>query len=443
MAFLQDPSSSSVNLAEKTATASLNNNVRISSDIVTVLADIVPRLSLVLVDNDRVANAVTSISTSVIGPAIRAKAFPSNLSKQTLDLIQRLTRIAHGSKAWKKDIFDAFNDPKFFSVPQSLVQSHWLQILQQWCISDKERMPELLSRLSAPTSAGLVFGVGAASARLEADRRTQFTLRRMAILILAAPEDTFVPNMETIEERLSELLTATAQSSPSSNTRAEIFLLIRALVLKTSATSFAPLWPIIVTELRVALSSLLPDSGDQDRYNNDSLIQACKLLDILVTVAPDDFQLQEWLFITDTIDSVYRPDMAEAPAALADEIAESLGDVEAPTPATGESHVAAATHASTGNSGLRRPYFDTLLEKLGVKRESIRADEDDDDESGDDGLDLRQLSRQDLVVKVLRPFFSQLSLWGFEATYAMSPVDFEAVRRELLLDLFDVGSLAE
>ena len=55
-------------------------------------------------------------------------------------------------------------------------------------------------------------------------------------------------------------------------------------------------------ELYDALSSLYP-TETHDTYNTSCVLQAAKLLDTLLTIAPDDFQLREWLFVTDTIDS--------------------------------------------------------------------------------------------------------------------------------------------
>ena len=45
----------------------------------------------------------------------------------------------------------------------------------------------------------------------------------------------------------------------------------------------------------------------------------------VVVVAPDDFQLHEWLFVTDTVDAVYRS-AAYQPVALVDELSEELGN---------------------------------------------------------------------------------------------------------------------
>ncbi|KAK4176308.1 Dopey, N-terminal-domain-containing protein [Triangularia setosa] len=289
-----------------------------ADDVVGILASIVPNLPKILVENDRILAAASAVSANVIGPTLRSKSFPDTVSKNTLILLQELSRLPNNQKSWKKDVADAFNDSRFFGSNLGLVQSGWMPLLKQWAATDKERLPEILSRITPPTTAGIVFGVGATSARLEADRKTQLNLRRVATLVLACPHDAFAADLGPILEKLIELLGATSTSSPSSTTRAEVYM--------TSPVHLAGIWPVINAELHQAISSVVaPDHSPQsDAYNNASILQACKLLDLFVCLAPDDFQLHEWLFVTDTIDAVYRP-ASYRPVALVDEVSEELG----------------------------------------------------------------------------------------------------------------------
>lgn len=418
MGFAESPMQSVVfekdaDIGDRPTTAQLKQAGR-SEDIVTILASIAPKLPKILVEPDRVLNAANTISNSVIGPSFRSKAFPDNISKSTLELLYHVARLPNTQKAWKKDLADAFNDARFFSNQLSLVDSDWLPLLRQWALSDKDRMPELLSRLAPPSTAGIVFGVGATSARLEADRKTQLNLRRIATLVLAAAEDTFVTDLSVMEEKLVELLGATATSSPSSTTRADIYMVLRALALKTSAIHLGFLWPIINAELHLAISSVVAADHSQtsDMFTNFSVLQACKLLDLLLCIAPDDFQLHEWLFITDTIDAVYRPADFQ-PVALIDELSEELGSKALISGSNTNTALTALT--SSAEHGMRRP----LIGQNGIS----------------DDINLER--KDDLMAKVLRPFFSQLSIFAFESVYGMGAPDLKGCREGLLMDLFD------
>lgn len=385
--------------------------------MVGILSRIVPNLPKILVEPDRVLTAAQAISTSLIGPSIRSKGFPDTITRTSLTLLQELTRLPNNQKTWKKDVAEAFNDARFFNSSPGLVQSDWLPLLKLWTVTDKDRVTEILSRISSPTTAGIVFGVGATSARLEADRRTQLNLRRIATLVLACETDTFVTDLPAVLERIVDLLGATATSSPSSTTRADIYMVLRALVLRTSAVHLAPLWPVINSELHAALSSAAaPDNSPaSDTYNNLSILHACKLLDVLIAAAPDDFQLHQWLFITDTIDSIYRSSTYR-PVALVDELSEELGNAATAGSALQTESVAMMASSPSGH---RHP----LLGPGGI-----------DDELAMD-------RRDELIIKILRPFFGQLSIYAFESTYAMGALDSDGCMKSLLKDLFDEKSI--
>ncbi|KAL8725149.1 MAG: hypothetical protein Q9181_006526 [Wetmoreana brouardii] len=384
------------------------HNESLSDDIVAVLAAIFLDISKILVDSDRITTASNTISTQVVVPTIRWKSFPKNVSSTLLDLLLILSRVPEAARVWNKDVAEAFNDSRFFcNYSHGLASSQWLPVLRQWIITDKDRINDFLSRIPSPTSAGIMFGVGASSARLEADRRTQLNLRRVATVLLAAQNDSFMMKIGTTQEKIADLLSATAASSPSSATRAEIYMVLRALVLKTSPVHLASLWPLITTELHEALASLYP-GRDRDRYNMYCIVHACKLLDLLVLVAPDEFQMRQWLFITDTIDAVYRPHDLET-RALVDDLAEDL-DADSGT-------VQSATIAvpSASQLGPRKPLLTTKI--------------------------LQEIPKEQLLDRAIRPFLRQLSISAFEGTYSMTGFDRQAAYEDLLFDIFDDNSL--
>lgn len=376
-------------------------------DMVSILATSMPAFITTLGDPDRVSTAVTSISTSVLGPLFRSRLFPNNVNRNVLDLLQQMAKIPVATKLWKKDVADAFNDSRFFSTHISLVKKGWTDILRHLVLVDKDRLSDLLARLPPPSAAGIMFGVGSSAARLDADRKAQLNLRRIALLLLSADEDYFVSGFPSLLQKLEELLTATNLSSPSSATRAEIFMVFRALALKSSATALAPFWPLISTELQEAVSSV-PYGQQTDLYNPYSLLQACKLLDTLLVIAPDDFQLLEWLFITDTIDAVYRPNHWE-PVALADEVSQNL-EVRDPSSPVVLGDMDESAH------GTKRPWL--ISDRI------------------------RETAKDEIVDRVLRPFFDRLSIHAFESTYSMVKPDLEACRDDLLADMFNESTMA-
>ncbi|KAH8704781.1 cellular morphogenesis regulator dopa [Talaromyces proteolyticus] len=375
-------------------------------DMLSILTVSLPAFITTLGETDRITNAVSSISTNVISPIFRSRLFPNNVNKNVLQLLQQISKISTSSKVWKKDIGDAFNDPRFFGCHVDLVKTGWMGLLRQLILVDKERFAELLSRLTPPATAGIMFGVGASAARLEADRKTQLNLRRIALLILSNLEDQFVTELPSLVQKLEDLLQATHSSSPSSATRAEIFMVLRALLLKTSTIHLAPFWPLINTELQEAIYAV-PQHQQSELYQPYSLLQACKLLDTLLLLVPDDFQLQEWLFVTDTIDAIYPPGRWE-PVALADEVSRSLGTHYSASPAPGD---------------------------LGDKHEGVKKPTLNSDRT-------RETAKDEIVDRILKPFFGHLSIQAFESTYGMGVPDLEACTEDLLADLFNESTMA-
>ncbi|KAI9376597.1 Dopey, N-terminal-domain-containing protein [Aspergillus egyptiacus] len=375
-------------------------------DMLSILAASMAAFTTTLGDSDRITTAVSGISTNVIGPLLRSRLFPNNLNQNFMSLLQHIAKVPQAAKVWKKDVAEAFNDSRFFGSHVDLVKGGWMSLLRQWVLADKDRLSELMSRLPPPSTAGIMFGVGASAARLDADRKAQLNLRRISVLILSASNDYFVGEMPALLQKLEDLLGANASSSPSSNTRAEIFMVLRALTLKSTATTLNQFWPLINSELQEAISAI-SSGNQQELYNPYSLLQGCKLLDTLLVLAPDDFQLLEWLYVTDTIDAIYPPEQFE-PTALADEVSHSLGvrwSVDAPR---------------RESSDLQR----------GARYPGLTADW------------IREIAKDEVVERVLRPFFDQLSIHAFESTYSISSPNLDACRDDLLADLFNESTMA-
>ena len=370
-------------------------------DLLEVLCAVIPKLRFLFTEHDRISAVLTSISNNVTITMIRSKLFPENMSGTVVKLMLSMLKAPALMKNWKRDVSEAFTDNRFIQSPYHTVKEYWIPLLSHWTTLDKDCISEVVSRIPAPSSAGIMFGVGAVSARLEADRKSQHALRRLALLILSISSDKPIASYNDIEAKINELLTATPTTSPSSVTRADTYMLLRALVLHSSGTQLATLWTIITSELQSAFISLFAEDSRSDKYNANSLLQAAKLLDLLVVMSPEDFQLHEWLFITDTIDAVYRPDDWE-PTALADDLAENL-DTAGVSEVSGQP---AMSEASFLNSLLR-------------------------DDTGP------MMTKDELIRKVLKPFFGHLSIASYEATYKMADVDLQLQRDLLLRDIME------
>lgn len=419
--FTASPNSSYVDAHAPLSARSVETDIatgRRSLDIVVILRHIVAKIESIVESPEQVTTTINSISTNVISPAFHAKVFPSTINADVLGLLARMTRKAPAAKAWRKDVADAFSRPQILNASVTLMEQYWFPVFQQWSAGDSERVHELLVKLAAPSSAGIVFGVGATAARLRADSETQFAVRRLCLLLLASPTDTHVAQLSQIEEKLVQLFEASAASSPSSAVKQELFMLFRTLVLTTSSVHLAPLWPLLNDQLQAALSSLTIEEVSTPDLTNLALLQAGKLLQVLAVLGPDEFQLHEWLYLTDTTDAVFHP-ADWRPASLADQVAEHLGSV------------------SLEDSELRA----SMPEKEDGESRHLKALFGH--ELGYDVEDIKAMPREDFAKAIMRPFLGQLSINAYEGVYTMESPDAAHYRRSLLEDLLNTSTMVE
>ncbi len=402
---------------EKSSGASVQSELAAgmgSDSVEQILDQNFAALSALFDESDRFLTVMANVVSNIIAPLFRSRQFPQKMTTTILSLLLKISRIQNASKAWKKELTDSFNDARFFSSSLPIAKDGWLPLLRQLAFAEKGLMPELLSRFNTPTAAGIMFGVGTTAARLETDKRAQLNLRRLSCVLLAAENDAFAAHIGLVQVKMEELLTASSISSPSSTTRAEIYLVIRALVLKSSTGQMATFWPTVNAELHNAFNSVCEEKEDSSSsaYNNYSLLQAAKLLDVLLLTSPEDFQPQEWLFVTDTVDAIYRPEGWE-PTALIDQVAQSMMEIagtskSATTPMSARNTLALPDE---DDQSLRKPWLS--------------------------GQQTRALPESDIQDTILRPFFGQLSIHVYERTYSLSDPDLEACRDDLLADLFN------
>ena len=312
-------------------------------DIVNVLAQITPSLPHILHDNTLILQAANTISSSIIQPTIRAKQFSENMTLTFLTLLHSLGQLGAGQqntasaglmKVFRRDVAEAFNHGNFFDTTTIMFEKQWSAILRLWANKDRERiMTDLVARIAPPTTAGIVFGVGATSARQEADARTKSTLKRITTLVLASGTDSWVATLPGVFRKVAELLTATTTSSPSSATRAEVYVLLRALIVRTSAIHLSFLWPSLNSELESCLCSCLPGGNSREAererevWDGAALFQSCKLLEQLLEVAPEEWQVGEWTFVRDGADAT-ATHVDEETVALVDRLSLELGGDE-------------------------------------------------------------------------------------------------------------------
>ncbi|XP_060944174.1 protein dopey-2 isoform X2 [Limanda limanda] len=220
-------------------------------------------------------------------------------------LLSNLSGYAYTKRAWKKEVFELFMDPLFFTMDASCAPS-WKSIIDHLLTHEKTMFKDLMSLQSGSLK---LFG--------NVDQKPML-LKRQAFAMFSGELDQYHPYLPLIQERLTEAL----RTNPSPAVSAQMFLMFRVLLLRISSQHLTCLWPIMVTELIRIFArlekSLHPDKdvsklakvvrGALERNGPvnfsqaelDMYLSACKFLDTSLTFPPEQiplFQMYRWAFV--------------------------------------------------------------------------------------------------------------------------------------------------
>lgn len=218
-------------------------------------------------------------------------------------LLSNLSGYAYTKRAWKKEVFELYMDPLFFTMEASCAPS-WKSIVDHLLTHEKTMFKDLMSMQSSSMK---LFA--------SADQKPML-LKRQAFAMFSGEIDQYHLYLPLIQERLTEAL----RMNPSPAVLAQMFLMFRVLLLRISSQHLTSLWPIMVTELIrifVRLEKYLhidkespkqakSGRGDKNGPVNFSLteldmyLSAFKFLDTSLAFPPEKiplFQMYRWAFV--------------------------------------------------------------------------------------------------------------------------------------------------
>ncbi|XP_074515212.1 protein DOP1B [Sebastes fasciatus] len=228
-------------------------------------------------------------------------------------LLSSLSGYAYTKRAWRKEVFELFMDPLFFTMDASCSPS-WKSIIDHLLTHEKTMFKDLMSMQSG--SLKLFTNI----------EQKPMLLKRQAFAMFSGELDQYHLYLPLIQERLTEAL----RMNPSPGVSAQMFLMFRVLLLRISSQHLTSLWPIMVTELirtfarlekalqsekdvsklakavRGALDRNGPANFSQAEL--DMYLSACKFLDTSLAFPPEKmpiFQMYRWAFVPEVDVSRY------------------------------------------------------------------------------------------------------------------------------------------
>uniref|UniRef100_A0A3B4ZSX6 DOP1 leucine zipper like protein B n=1 Tax=Stegastes partitus TaxID=144197 RepID=A0A3B4ZSX6_9TELE len=222
-------------------------------------------------------------------------------------LLSSLSGYAYTKRAWRKEVFELFMDPLFFTMDASCAHS-WKSIVDHLLTHEKTMFKDLMSMQSS-------------SLKLFANvDQKPMLLKRQAFAMFSGELDQYHLYLPLIQERLTETL----RMNPSPAVSAQMFLMFRVLLLRISSQHLTSLWPIMVTELvrshplrtrfntlnNVLVRGALDKNGPVNfsQAELDMYLSACKFLDTSLAFPPDKiplFQMYRWAFVPEVDVSRY------------------------------------------------------------------------------------------------------------------------------------------
>ncbi|GAA6010233.1 hypothetical protein JCM11491_005403 [Sporobolomyces phaffii] len=354
------------------------------------------------VDSDKTVAACSNMVYYIVAPAFKTRNKSFDVDPAVFELLHEMVRTTQAAKAWRSTIADVFADNRFFNASPTS-NALWKPLVQA-LMAEKERLPDLIAKVSTVSSANIF-----TNRELESLSRA-LSLRRLTYALYTGEKDRFLTQLPLIQEKLVDLL----RSSVGDMVHAEVYLCLRVLFCRIGNQHLAGLWPVILTELLRLFESLVdrkvPDGSDLLQL----ILSACKFLDLTLVLQTEDFQIHEWMFVTDTVDAIYPPD-AWLPQAIMDRLGEILSDPHHASTAPTLPAIFSPLEPIPSVSGTP----DITLEKVSARRPLLAA---------------RRLA----TISELEPFFATVSLSAYESIYnSGNRVDWVAVESLLERDLFE------
>ncbi|RLV95166.1 Protein dopey [Spathaspora sp. JA1] len=375
-----------IELELKKDSSSFQSSTLQQEDTFDVILEIVPFLDEICQDSDKVSQSLNVLINSFIIPQIKSKKTPQ-ISLRVLGILEIVGKY-HATRNWKAMILDSFMDNSFFQMDLEKLKV-WNSILGIWISNDREKLGDMISRITTSTQGPGNLFVWNEASELEAK---VLLLKRISYLILIQPTDYFLNYLDSIFDKLEALLIGNCPDI----IRSEISILFRAIVLKFNELHLLPRWAIVSHELLSIFETVANKSTKElhvlPKENLKLVLNGCKLFDQLLLCSYDEFNLHEWLFIS-TDSEFFNGPIDNPSGSIIDQIS-------------------------------RRHDF-TYLKDSPISLEQPQ---------GDLRPLLEGVREIDSITK-LRLFFDSLSLIQYERTYGLFNVDREACIGDVLEDL--------
>lgn len=334
--------SQNVDFDEKGSNATLNSGssrvpqekVIFREEVCIALQEVIPRMKLLINESDKLLTTMNSIISGINGFLLKnGSLIVANLNDYMIDLLAILSEdeTCKNMKVWKSLCNDIINDDNGFFTKEVGNNFKWKRIMKNWILNDDEKLADLINNkliFTSLNSAGTsLFNW---NDEVEILNGNIPTIKKIIYLILINEKDEFIRVTGYLFNKLDELFKAFREiTKQHCQLESWILILLRCMFFKFSENHLIEAWTLVNKELfylfnegyqkviedsyeeedNISNSITIPSSEKRDEMDetvfNNLFLEGCKLLDVLVLLGQEEFQLSEWIFLNDNMDGIY------------------------------------------------------------------------------------------------------------------------------------------
>lgn len=253
-----------------------------------IVGSILPNFEVLIADHDK----STALISSILGQLIIANLKPSmkGLVPGLLAMkgLESLCQQPGIGRLWKREFWEGiFLDTPFFCLNRSAAVE-LMHHMTRFLASEADKLTEVLNKIPSSGSSNLFI-----SREVETLNRACM-IRRLSFVAFCMDAESLKYSMPSIQEKVVDLFRLGMGLGS-----AEVFLLLRVLLIKLGDDMPTTIWPVVVTEAYSVLDYLLKVPA-VDRIPSalfSTVVQLCRLIDMVFIMGQSSSMLYFWMIV--------------------------------------------------------------------------------------------------------------------------------------------------
>lgn len=384
-------------------------------DVCISLNEVVPYIEEIIGDHDKTSICFTNIIGGLSSFLLKSGSIPFNkLQSYVIDLLVTLseTQSCTENKAWKSLCYDILNDSEFFNISKDYV-GKWNILMRNWLSNDDTKLVDMINNKlifshSTANTSNLLFNWNDEADILNGNIPM---IKRINYLLLINEKDLFINVIRTLINKIDDFIKAFRQMTNYCLLESWILVLSRTIVSKFSESHLTDLWTVlnksmfyVFNETYQKASEPIGTDDDDDKTEvaeddvfNRVFLEQCKLLDVLVLLGNEDFQMSQWIFISDSMDGIFKSSPDENDVGIVEKLSKCQKTLK------NTSAIGSGTDIETNKKVPMLKNITHISTFMDLKR-----------------------------------FFSMLKIKKYENDYEIKEIDYDSITEDIFADLFVV-----